>query len=174
MEDENTLFDYKININDVIQLMIKPDIIEPKTVDIATVNRNKNYTDNENETNKIFKTAKSDYYKVGDAVDCIDLKYGAWFEATIRTIYKNDEKLIYIVQWDLVKYAQPFHVEEHSIRPRAWKIIKESDLKIGQKVMINHNLDSPSEVGHWYDFEIKKIFTKRNRLILIGTLYIGK
>lgn len=35
------------------------------------------------------------------------------------------------------------------IRPRARQEIDIKDLKIGQKVMINHNTEEPLEKGYW-------------------------
>lgn len=36
------------------------------------------------------------------------------------------------------------------IRPRARNMIEIKDLKIGQKVMVNHNTEQQHEKGYWY------------------------
>ncbi|KAG6459380.1 hypothetical protein O3G_MSEX011347 [Manduca sexta] len=59
------------------------------------------------------------------------------------------------------------------IRPRARTIIDIKDLKVGQKVMINHNTEEPLERGHWYDFKVAEIKKLRTNYELIGTLYLG-
>lgn len=170
LEKENTLYDYKIDNNDVIQLMVKANV-ENGEKSQNGINHEKN-----KEKNEALIDATSDYYKVGDPVDCIDEKYGAWFEATILRICHKPKsfKLIYVIQWDYILHSQPFHTEESSIRPRAWKVIPEDELQKGQKVMINHNLGEPSEVGHWYDFKIDQINKKRGKTSLVGTLYNGR
>lgn len=117
----------------------------------------------------------SEYYKVGDAIDCTDNALGSWFEAEILKIFTKSDKLLYKVKWDLPdsKNDDPFDVEEKSIRPRAWKVLNFNDLDIGQKVMLNYNLEDPKEVGNWYDFTIKKIKNVKNLKELVGTIHIG-
>ena len=129
--------------------------------------------ENQEEIEEIDST--SEYYKVGDAIDCTDNAIGAWFEAKILRIFTKSEKLFYKVKWDLpdTKDDEPFDVQENSIRPRAWKIINFNNLEIGQKVMLNYNLEHPKEVGNWYDFTISTIKNSRAVKELIGTLHIG-
>lgn len=138
-----------------------------------TENKSNGVQQNGKEDEDLIDTT-SDYYKVGDPIDCIDEKYGAWFEATILRICLKKKKLTYVIQWDYIQHSQPFHTEEELIRPRAWKIIPENELQVGQKVMINHNLGEPSELGHWYDFKIEQIKQKRNNTVLVGTLFNRK
>ncbi|XP_031787285.1 E3 ubiquitin-protein ligase UHRF1 isoform X1 [Nasonia vitripennis] len=176
LEDENTLYDYNIRKNDVIQFMVKSDKMVTENLESPKVDKNKNdvnYEEKKEKEMEIVEDAVSDCYAVGDAVDCVDLKYGAWFEATITRICYKNKKLVYFVKWDLVDYAQPFQVDEDSIRPRACRIIPENDLVVGQKVMINHNLDDASQVGHWYDFEIKRISAAKKNRAFFGTLFLG-
>lgn len=161
------MYDYKIDHNDVIQLMIKSNVENEDKV-----KNEKNDVKNQEKDDLV--DATSNYYKVGDLVDCVDEKYGAWFEASIVRICRKEKKLIYVLQWDFIQHSQPFHAEEQLIRPRAWKIIPENELKKGQKVMINHNLSEPSEIGHWYDFKVNQINKKRNKTVLVGTLFNRK
>lgn len=133
----------------------------------------KESTDNSNEDETLVE-AESLYYKIGDAVDCLDQTYGAWFEAIILKIYKKDDKLLYNVQWEYDDKAPPFNVPESSVRPRARRLIQFEALKIGEKVMINHNVDDPKETGLWYDFTVLKREKKRRAQDLIGTLHIGR
>ncbi|XP_047369936.1 E3 ubiquitin-protein ligase UHRF1-like [Vespa velutina] len=185
LENGYKLHDYSINLNDVIQLMVK---VKLDNID----NKEKNNKDNEDSNNKSnnnkvkentevevieepnLEETESLYYKTGDAVDCLDQIHGAWFEAIIKKIFKQDEKIIYNMQWEFDNHAPAFNVPEGSIRPRARKLIPIEDLRIGQKVMVNHNVDDPKEVGLWYDFTIKKVEKKRKLQELTGTLYIGR
>lgn len=185
LENGYKLYDYSINLNDVIQLMVK---VKLDNID----NKDKNNKDNEDSNNKSknnkvkentevevndepnLEEAESLYYKTGDAVDCLDQVHGAWFEAIIKNIFKQEEKIIYNMQWEFDNHAPAFNVPEAFIRPRARKLIPIEDLKIGQKVMVNHNVDEPKEIGLWYDFTISKIEKKRKLQELTGTLYIGR
>lgn len=181
LENGYKLYDYNINLNDVIQLMVRAQIsgeeIKATSSTTATTatssDSEKESTDNSNEDETLVE-AESLYYKIGDAVDCLDQTYGAWFEAIILKIYKKDDKLLYNVQWEYDDKAPPFNVPESSVRPRARRLIQFEALKIGEKVMINHNVDDPKETGLWYDFTVLKREKKRRAQDLIGTLHIGR
>lgn len=180
MENGYKLYDYNVNLNDVIQLMVKVQIndIENKatssnSVTISNSNYEKEIIDNSNKEEELVE-AESLYYKVGDAVDCLDQTYGAWFEAIILKIFKKEDKVIYNLQWEFDEKAPPFNVPESSVRPRAKHLLQFNSLKIGQNVMINHNVDNPKETGLWYDFTVSKIDKKRRVQELIGTLHIGR
>lgn len=40
------------------------------------------------------------------------------------------------------------------VRPRARTLLKWDQLKLGQLVMVNYNIDVPEERGFWFDAEI--------------------
>ncbi|KAK1129927.1 hypothetical protein K0M31_019624 [Melipona bicolor] len=182
LENDYTLHDYNININDVIQLMIKIQISElessntPTSSSVTTIpsfNSEKEIVDDNGE--KLLEAlTESLYYKTGDIVDCLNQVYGAWFEAIIVKIFKKDEKIIYNIQWEYDDKAPPFNVSESLIRPRARHLLQLDSLEVGQKVMINHNVDNPEEIGFWYDFTISNIIKNKKKVQeLIGILHIG-
>ena len=96
LENEQTLFDYSINVNDVIQLMIRQPLAETQSNNMPiterfsyTANSNKNIVfmvrlvkdaldnvekEEEGEELKkvIVEEASSNYFLVGDAVDVMD------------------------------------------------------------------------------------------------------
>ena len=97
LENEQTLFDYSINVNDVIQLMIRQPLVETQSNNIPITERlsyTKISSDNimfmfrlvkealdnvekekegEEEVKKmIVEEASSNYFLVGDAVDVMD------------------------------------------------------------------------------------------------------
>ena len=97
LENEQTLFDYSINVNDVIQLMIRQPLAETQSNNMPiterfsyTANRNKNIVfmvrlvkealdnvEKEEEEEEVVKKvvveeASSKYFLVGDAVDVMD------------------------------------------------------------------------------------------------------
>ena len=97
LENEQTLFDYSINVNDVIQLMIRQPLAETQSNNMPiterfsyTANSNKNIVfmvrlvkealdnvekeeEGEEEVKKVIvEEASSNYFLVGDAVDVMD------------------------------------------------------------------------------------------------------
>ncbi|XP_060827940.1 E3 ubiquitin-protein ligase UHRF1-like [Bombus pascuorum] len=179
LENGYKLYDYNVNLNDVIQLMVKIQIneVESQATSSTKVTSSsiikEEIVDNSSKEEKLSE-AESLYYKVGDAVDCLDQTYGAWFEAIILKIFKRDDNIIYNMQWEFDDKAPAFNVPESSVRPRARRLLKFNSLEIGQKVMINHNVDDPKVTGLWYDFTILKIDKKKRVQELIGILHIGK
>lgn len=185
LENDYTLHDYNININDVIQLMIKIQLSELESSNtptsssnvttIPSFNSEKEIVDSSNNEEKLLETlTESLYYKTGDLVDCLNRVYGAWFEAIISKIFKKDDKIIYNMQWEGDDKAPSFNVSESLIRPRARHLLQFDSLEVGQKVMINYNVDNPKEIGFWYDFTILNIIKKRKVQELTGILHIGK
>lgn len=194
LENGYNLHDYNINVNDVIQLMMRVKVDDEEsnatssssessssavtvaattTAATATNESNSEREDTKNEDETLVE-AESLYYKIGDAVDCLDQTYGAWFEGIILKIFKKDDKLLYNVQWEFDDKAPPFNIPESSVRPRARRLIQFDALKLGQKVMINYNVDDPKETGLWYDFTILKTDKRRKAQELTGTLHIGR
>lgn len=182
LESGYKLFDYNVNLNDVIQLMVRAapppksvttDDDEFSSKDKSTDNKSENAKD-QKETSEDVAEAESLYYRVGDSVDCIDLSHGAWFEATIAQILKRENALIYKVKWDAEEDGDPFEVDEKYLRPRAHRLIDFNDLEIGQKVMVNYNIESPGEIGYWFDISIVKILKTRRAEQITGTLYVGR
>ncbi|XP_050448065.1 E3 ubiquitin-protein ligase UHRF1-like [Cataglyphis hispanica] len=174
LENGYKLYDYNINLNDVIQLMIKIKI--DNTQNKATSSNDSDVKNkrkiSENKEEELVE-AESLYYKVGDAIDCLDQIHGAWFEAIIQKIFQKKEEIVYNVLWEFDDKAFPFNVSETCIRPRARHLIPFDKLSVGQKVMINYNVDEPKQVGLWYDFTISKIEKKRKLQELTGILHMG-
>ncbi|XP_076642179.1 ubiquitin-like with PHD and ring finger domains 1 [Halictus rubicundus] len=179
LENGYKLYDYNVNLNDVIQLMVKVnvDVVEakPTSSNTSTTTKSdaKEVVDNSSEDEGLVE-AESLYYKIGDAVDCLDQTNGAWFEAIVLKIFKKEDKIFHNVKWEFDDKTPPFNVPETLTRPRAKHLLDFDTLKIGQKVMINHNVDDPKETGLWYDFSISKVEKKRRAQTLIGTLHIGR
>jgi len=175
LEDEYTLHDYKIKLNDVVQLIpvVNNSESEPTTSkDNITEEKEKiseeKVEEEEQETEEELEEGNSLYYKIGDAVDCCNQCTGAWFETVIQKIVRKKEEILYRVEFSDV------HVPEIFIRPRARRLIPHNELFIGQKVMINYNLEEPKEIGLWYDFTISKVNIKRTFQELSGLLYISR
>jgi len=134
--------------------------------------KTKKVSEQEKEEKEEELETESLYYKIGDAVDCNDERTGAWFEAIIKYIYKKGDKIFYKVLWESDNVISS--VPEAHIRPRARRSIPFAELVVGQKVMINYNIDdSEKKIGLWFDFTIFEIQTKRKRQELVGQLRIN-
>uniref|UniRef100_A0A7N6A9F4 E3 ubiquitin-protein ligase UHRF n=1 Tax=Anabas testudineus TaxID=64144 RepID=A0A7N6A9F4_ANATE len=96
MEDGQTLFDYNVGLNDIVQLLIRsqtdaPD--SPATKDSSGVacssappsdsNSTSNLTNTKNGRNTLVDPGIG-VYKINELVDCRDVSIGAWFEACIE------------------------------------------------------------------------------------------
>lgn len=173
LEEGYKLFDYNVNMNDVIQLMVN------KKMEIDTESQSEESMDEEKieeepKNNEKLAEATSAFYRVGDKVDCQDKEYGGWFEAEIHKIFKRSDVLVYSVKWEFSEDEEPFDVEENIIRPRAYKRLSFEQLKVGDKIMVNYNIDEPDKNGFWYDFTIVEIKKNRTTEKLVGNIHIGK
>lgn len=172
LENGYKLYDYNVNLNDVIQLLIKIKI--DNTQNKATSSNVKKERKISERKEEELVEVESLYYKVGDAIDCLDQIHGAWFEAIVQKIFQKEEQIVYNVLWEFDDKAFPFNVPETCIRPRTRHLVPFDELSIGQKVMINYNVDEPKEIGLWYDFTISKIDKKRKLQELTGILHMGQ
>lgn len=65
-------------------------------------------------------------------------------------------------------------IENSNLRPRARTILKWNDLKVGDIVMVNYNIETPEERGFWFDAKITdlKEHSRTNKevfaMILLG------
>lgn len=169
LENGYKLFDYNVNVNDVILLNVKINIDNVPVKSDSKVQEKNDIVDIPEE---VIIDVESLFYKIGDAIDCIDQICGAWYEAIIQRIFNMNGKIQYQVKWQFGDREEPFVVEENFIRPRAYRIINFNDLKRGQKIMINYNIEEPKEIGFWYDFTIQKI--SRSIKSITGSLHIGR
>lgn len=83
------------------------------------------------------------------------------------------DNLLYKVQLDNDEDDSESYCKEKDIRPRARTIIDIKDLKVGQTVMVNYNIEEPMEKGYWFDFKVSEIRKLRTSYDLVGTLYLG-
>nr|XP_012218313.1 PREDICTED: E3 ubiquitin-protein ligase UHRF1-like [Linepithema humile] len=174
LQDEYTLHDYKIKLNDIIQLIpiisnseSKPTTSKNSTTEEKEITKDK-VEEKVQETEDVKEElVNSLYYKIGEAVDYYYQCNGAWYETTLQNIVKKKEEILYIVEFSDVPVTELF------IRPRSRRLIPFDELFIGQKVMINYNLEEPKEIGLWYDFTIFKLNKKRTFQELSGLLHIS-
>uniref|UniRef100_A0AAR2IZP6 E3 ubiquitin-protein ligase UHRF n=1 Tax=Pygocentrus nattereri TaxID=42514 RepID=A0AAR2IZP6_PYGNA len=90
MEDGQTLFDYNVGLNDIIQLLIRSQADPP---DITSNNGNGSKScspllDSQPSTSSPTSLVNPGIgvYKINELVDCRDVSIGAWFEGTIERV----------------------------------------------------------------------------------------
>ncbi|XP_050425724.1 E3 ubiquitin-protein ligase UHRF1-like [Adelges cooleyi] len=202
LEDQYRLFDYNININDVIQLMIKvvvPEINKsnkPNSKDTIKAKKEKTNTDVSTTSSAIDQdtaveedaSTESKYFKIGDYVDIKDYHYGSWFIAKVIKIKKDpapshqnnnpkspveNDGLIYVTEIDGCPEEPPTEVQLQEVRPHAYKILPFTELKPGEHVLMNYNAEYPKERGYWYDVLVKEVKTTRKGRAVVGDVSVG-
>ncbi|KAK4320574.1 hypothetical protein Pmani_008578 [Petrolisthes manimaculis] len=191
LEDGHTMFDYNLNINDVIQLMVKQVLSENNTNTLKKplmATKTSQACDKQNiqsaETPSTTTVkAESEYYCVGDLVDAKSLVDGAWWEAKIIKIVLNsnakdrpdedDDGFLYHVIYNNYEYEAPSEMLLKHVRPRAHKYIKLDEVKPGQVIMANYNLEDPEQRGYWFDCKVTEMVNTRTDKRLLATVYVG-
>jgi len=161
LEDNFSLFDYSVKVNDLIQLFVRQPLAEHKSQNVpessAVEKQTKLVKSSEDQENDLkVEEAESEHIKVKEEVDCRDEEggTGAWFEAVVERITANDEAagadgLTYHVKYE--GYDRVYKVRLDQLRPRARRVIPFLDLDLKMEVMVNYNIDNPEERGFWYD-----------------------
>uniref|UniRef100_A0A8C6P6U9 E3 ubiquitin-protein ligase UHRF n=1 Tax=Nothobranchius furzeri TaxID=105023 RepID=A0A8C6P6U9_NOTFU len=156
MEDGQTLFDYNVGLNDIVQLLIRSQTDPPDNT-CATSDS----PPTSSRTTLI--NPGIGMYKINELVDCRDVSIGAWFEACIENvtlapkgqIIKNkDEDIIYHIKYDDYPENGVVEMKLVDVRPRARTVLRWDQLQVGMRVMVNYNMETPDERGFWYDAEI--------------------
>jgi len=194
LEDEYSLFDYNVKVNDIIQLMVRQPLGESHVDNLPKKEKEAEKEKNEKKEEKEIKPvveevpqvedAESEVFKVGDSVDVQDSETGAWFEANIRKITRNDtvkgfDGLAYHIEWE--GYEKEMEGEQIKvglgrIRSRAKTRLNFTDLDLGHQVFVNYNVDAPESRGFWYDSEVSgwKCTSKEKSLVVTLKLFGGQ
>ncbi|OPJ68614.1 E3 ubiquitin-protein ligase UHRF2 isoform X1 [Patagioenas fasciata] len=82
-------------------------------------------------------------------------------DSTPSTSYSDcmdtDEEAIYHIKYDEYPENGIVEMDTINLRPRARTILKWSELKVGDVVMVNYNVETPEERGFWFDAEITSL-----------------
>ncbi|NWT84500.1 UHRF2 ligase, partial [Lanius ludovicianus] len=82
-------------------------------------------------------------------------------DSTPSTSYSDcmdtDEEAIYHIKYDEYPENGIIEMDTVNLRPRARTILKWSELKVGDVVMVNYNAEAPEERGFWFDAEITSL-----------------
>eukprot|EP00794_Sanderia_malayensis_P007068 gene7068-7863_t len=187
LEDGHSLFDYKVGLNAIIQVMFKANLDDycydnnDNKVNNTNIDESENKDENKDEQD-INEIKPSDdqsveinsLYKKGDKVDAMDVSMGAWFEAIVVKITCEKMNIFYHVYFEDYDESEVFKVTEKEVRPRARKQLCWNEIEKGTKVMANYNTDDPKERGFWYDVVVTRKVEKRKEKLLYGKLMLGK
>ncbi|NXM76390.1 UHRF2 ligase, partial [Serilophus lunatus] len=82
-------------------------------------------------------------------------------DSTPSTSYSDcmdtDEEAIYHIKYDEYPENGIIEMDTINLRPRARTILKWNELKVGDVVMVNYNVETPEERGFWFDAEITSL-----------------
>lgn len=186
MEDGYSMFDYNININDVIQLMVKPVLSESNTnTPTKPVSAKQEGEGKENAQASSESAGKSEkeseYYRVGDLVDGKSLYDGTWWEGKIAKITPNpsaelldgDDGFLYHFVDERYDSEPPSELLLKHIRPRSYHKLSLEDLQPGDIIMANYNLEDPDQRGHWFDCKVTKVVNSRTQKELVAAVLVG-
>jgi len=189
LEDDYSLFDYNVQVNDIIQLMVRQPLGESQVDNLPSKEEsnkkdNKMKEEKEEEEEKVIPVvteAESEVFKKDEHVDVKDNNTGAWFEAIVKKITTNDtvkggDGLTYHVLYEgYEEEIKEDHVKVcvEQIRPRARTIVPLTDVDLGHKVFVNYNLEDVEERGFWYDGEVTGMRCTQSNKSLTVSLKVG-
>ncbi|XP_064900868.1 E3 ubiquitin-protein ligase UHRF2-like isoform X2 [Columba livia] len=88
-------------------------------------------------------------------------KNANYLDSTPSTSYSGcmdtDEEAIYHIKYDEYPENGIVEMDTKNLRPRARTILKWNELKVGDVVMVNYNVEAPEERGFWFDAEITSL-----------------
>ncbi|XP_071657719.1 E3 ubiquitin-protein ligase UHRF2-like isoform X1 [Patagioenas fasciata] len=88
-------------------------------------------------------------------------KNANYLDSTPSTSYSDcmdtDEEAIYHIKYDEYPENGIVEMDTKNLRPRARTILKWNELKVGDVVMVNYNVEAPEERGFWFDAEITSL-----------------
>lgn len=68
----------------------------------------------------------------------------------------------------------PLLLSLKDIRPRARTTLPIENIKVGDLVMVNYNIEEAQDRGYWYDLKVSSLNKNgRRKPVLKGTLYVG-
>ncbi|XP_073485733.1 E3 ubiquitin-protein ligase UHRF1-like [Aquarana catesbeiana] len=167
MEDGHTLFDYSVNLNDIVQLMVRQ--IPVCVPEEGKEDEEKKEDDDEEKMEEIdpeedpLPSPELAPYKAEQLVDARDLSMGAWFEAVVVKVTRkpDSEDFLYHIRYEDYPEEGTVPLTGKDVRPRARTTLTWDQLALGQVVMVNYNPEEPGQRGYWYDAEILRKSPKK-------------
>uniref|UniRef100_A0A3P8PT88 E3 ubiquitin-protein ligase UHRF n=1 Tax=Astatotilapia calliptera TaxID=8154 RepID=A0A3P8PT88_ASTCA len=201
MEDGQTLFDYNVGLNDIVQLLIRSQTDHPDSpatkdssgVGCSSISPPDSKCESHNssalvspaamETTSIDNDSSFSTIifspQINELVDCRDVSIGAWFEACIENVTRAPKGQItfHALNLSLLSYPENGVVEMRpvDVRPRARTLLRWDQLEVGMHVMVNYNMETPDERGFWFDAEIVSLkqTSRTNKELRVNILLGG-
>lgn len=165
--DQHTFYDYNVQINDTIQLMVVaggPDDKEKSR-------------DTPLESRAPVEEDCTGLFSLQEEVDVYDPGSCAWFEGVVKRCFRETrdgfQQLYYIVKLDGYDESDNMQVKPDEIRPRSFHIYPVSELKPDMKCMVNYNLDIPEDRGFWYDAVLTSVTKKSKKHVVSARIMLG-
>ncbi|XP_065321408.1 E3 ubiquitin-protein ligase UHRF1-like [Gordionus sp. m RMFG-2023] len=183
LEDSYSLYDYEVGLNEIIQLMVKENILS--SIDNPKAILNEEIDDNniaDKEIASIIQLNNSGDFKIKDAVDVKDEDSGAWFESVIINIYQKNNILnsisetiikVQYIGYDKIVDIPISNEMTNTIRFRSSHLLSLDSLNIGQIVLVNYNIDKPQDRGYWYECSVSKKSMSNRRKDLYVDINLG-
>uniref|UniRef100_A0A669F9A2 E3 ubiquitin-protein ligase UHRF n=1 Tax=Oreochromis niloticus TaxID=8128 RepID=A0A669F9A2_ORENI len=186
MEDGQTLFDYNVGLNDIVQLLIRSQTDHPDSpatkdssgVGCSSVSPPDSKCESHNSSALVSPAAMETTSidndiifspQINELVDCRDVSIGAWFEACIENVTRAPKGQITYPENGVVE------MRPVDVRPRARTLLRWDQLEVGMHVMVNYNMETPDERGFWFDAEIVTLKqTSRTNKELRVNILLGK
>uniref|UniRef100_A0AAQ4S4H9 E3 ubiquitin-protein ligase UHRF n=1 Tax=Gasterosteus aculeatus aculeatus TaxID=481459 RepID=A0AAQ4S4H9_GASAC len=181
MEDGQTLFDYNVGLNDIVQLLIRsqtdaPDSPAAKDSSVACGSgppssdpRSESHNSPAPASPVPFKNPVFVSSQINELVDCRDVSIGAWFEACLENVTRAPKGQIIYPENGVVE------MRPVDVRPRARTLLRWDQLQVGARVMVNYNMETPDERGFWFDGEVQTVnqASRTNRELRVKILLGG-
>ncbi|KAL7993027.1 hypothetical protein Chor_017283 [Crotalus horridus] len=197
MEDGHSLFDYSVNLNDIVQLLVRQS---PTLLPLGNKEKDSELSDTDSgccsgqsESDKSSNNGEGavemeaqcssavgtdlvdpgfGFYKINELVDARDTSMGAWFEAQVVNVTRKGNSASESDEESNLEEAVPdenitYHVKYEET------VLKWEDIEIGDVVMLNYNPDDPKERGFWYDAEILQKRETRTYKELYAKIVLG-
>jgi len=191
LENGHSLFDYNVGLNAIVQVMFKAEGVfassnskredsanemKPVHDPLAKCNGSSEDANNNGDENNNGDNGISSHFKVNDKVDAMDTTMGAWFEAIIVKVTRDDKGngFVYHIRFEDYDENEILRLRECEVRPRARTKLAWDEIEIGDEVMANYNPDEPKERGFWYDVVVTRKVQKRTGNMLYGKIHLDK
>ena len=197
LEDKNSLFDYSVNVNEVIQLMVRQPLEETRGQENIPITERlarevlegvdkaeEKEVEKEEQTKKVIEEeATSEYFMVGDLVDIMDSDPGeggtpgAWYEGAVVRVTRQQggdevgagcDALTYYVKYEAYE-GDDYTVKLEQLQPRARRVLKARELTVGMEVFVPYNVTEPDARGEWYRATVEEVRPKLLVTVLAGT-----
>ena len=97
MEDDYTLFDYSVKVNDMIQLMVRRPLASLDNIPKKEVAEKEKKVAKEEAEEAVVEEATSSVWAVGAGVDVRDRETGAWFEARVVRVTRGHKVVLLVL-----------------------------------------------------------------------------